>query len=345
MKTIKRISLIFAVVLALALLIPGSVSAAPADDGRTVFGETYILEDGRILNGDLAVIGGVVDIREGATVNGDVFVLGGLVTIDGTVEGNLAAIGGTVNLESNAVIQGNLFSPGSFVNRANGAVIMGDEINTWNLPGTNIDIPRIQQPLPSRTIGSRVLSMITSIGREIAFLFLITGLGALLLLILPKSAERMTGALNAEPWTMLGFGALSAFVMLVGGVILSITICLIPVVILVALTFGLAWLVGWLTLGYELGKRIAAGIFKKEWHPVLTAAVGNFVLYIIARSLDLIPCIGGFMVLVVGLFGLGMAVVTLFGTQPYPREINEVPEKQVVLFEEASESEPPSGQA
>lgn len=154
-----------------------------------------------------------------------------------------------------------------------------------------------------------------------------------MLLVMPKATEVMTDALIAEPWHILGYGALTALVMLIGGLILTITICLIPVVIIVGLAFALAILAGWLALGYELGKRIAASIFNASWHPVISAAVGNLVLFLIAKSLDLIPCLGGFLVFVAMIFSLGMAVVTLFGTKPYPRKDDAVGKDQVVLFE------------
>jgi hypothetical protein len=144
----------------------------------------------------------------------------------------------------------------------------------------------------------------------------------------------MTTALESQPWVMLGYGALTAFVMLIGGIILSITICLIPVVILAGMAVALAVLVGWLILGYELGKRISESLFKATWHPVLSAALGNFLLYLIAAGLDLIPCLGGFLVLIASLFGLGTTVVTLFGTNAFPRGTGEKNEEKILLFEE-----------
>ncbi len=107
--------------------------------------------------------------------------------------------------------------------------------------------------------------------------------------------------------------------MLVGGILLSLTICMIPVVALVGLAFLLAVLVGWLSLGVQLGNLIETGIFKAEWHPVLTAALGNAVLFLLARGLVEIPCLGAVLGVLAALFGLSMGVVNLFGTNAYPR--------------------------
>jgi len=331
MKKIIKVFLLFSAVLAIALLLPFSVSASPVEDGRTILGETYTLESGRILDGDLLVIAGVVDIEDGAEVNGNVIVLGGLVTIDGTVQGDLTAVGGTVNLEENAIIQGNVISPASFINQDADSMIVGDQIEGWIIPWTNLNIPRALQPRLMRTVGMPIIPIITRIGRETAFALVMVALSALLLLIMPKSSDVMTRALVSEPWHILGYGALTVLVMLVGGVMLSITICLIPVVVLVGLAFGLAVMVGWLVLGYELGKQIAKSIFKTTWHPVLAAALGNFVLYLTAKGLELIPCLGGFIVFIAMVFGLGMTVVTLFGTRSYPRKESKEKIEQIVL--------------
>ena len=334
MKNLQKILLILTGVLIIALVLPYQVFASPIEDDRTIFGETYTLESGRILNGDLNVIGGIVDIEEDATINGNVIVIGGLVTINGTVTGDLTAIGGTVNLEENAVIQGNLISPASYINRDPGALIEGDQIERWAIPWTDLNLPDFNPGTTIRTPRIQILNIANRVGRWIAFSLIMTGLGALLLLIMPESVDVMTKAVETQPWQILGFGALTAFVMLFGGLILTITICLIPIVILLGLAFGLAILVGWLTLGYELGKKISQNLFNTTWHPVLSAAVGNILLYLIASGLDLIPCLGGFLVFVAMLFGLGMVVVTLFGTNPYPRGTGIDSKEQIVLFEE-----------
>jgi len=230
------------------------------------------------------------------------------------------------------VIQGDLISPASFITRDANAVVQGTQYEGWNIPWTDFDLPYVYQPDVIRTPSFRVLPILSRIGRETAITLVMAALGALLLLVMPKSSEVMTQAVIAKPWHLLGYGALTTLVMLVGGVILTITICLIPVVILLALAFGLAVLVGWLALGYELGKRIASTIFKTTWHPVLSAALGNLVLYLLAISLDLIPCIGGFLVFIASLFGLGAAVVTLFGTKSYPLKASDPYEGQIELF-------------
>lgn len=339
MKNNPRIFSILALVIVFALLFPTSaVQAAPITDGRTIFGESYTLENGEILDGDLNVFGGVVNIMEQGIVTGNLLVVGGVVTVDGTVEGNLTAVGGTITLTENAYIQGDLISPGSYINLSEGATILGDTIQDWVFPDTNIEIPNVTPPQVVQSPARGIISTFTLIAREVGQLLVMVALGALLMLILPKPTEVMTQSLVAKPWTMLAFGALTAFVLASGSIILALTICLIPVVILCCVAFVIALLVGWLALGYELGKLMASGIFKTTWHPVLTAVLGNLALYLLARGLWMIPCLGWTLVILTALFGLGTAVVTLLGTNPYPRTAQPVgTEQEILTFEAPSE--------
>jgi hypothetical protein len=340
MKKIKIFGFVMALVVFFSLAFPMVVSAAPVEDDRTVFGSNYTLESGRILDGSLNVIGGVVDIEEDSTVNGDVFVLGGLVTINGTIRGNLTVVGGTVTLENNAVIEGDLISPASYINQQPNAVVEGNQVEEWNnIPWTGFDIPMGGRPGPFNMPRVRIVPIITRLGRAAVNTLLLLGLAALMLLLMPQATNTMTHALIAQPWAVLGFGALTAFVLVVGGLILAVTICLIPLVILAGLAVALGVLAGWLALGYELGKRIASGIFKTEWHPVLSAVLGNLILYLLASGLGLIPCLGGFLVFVAMLFALGMSVVTLFGAKPYPRTAREPMDADKVILKTGEAAE------
>jgi hypothetical protein len=338
MKKITKFSFALLAVILLALALPFSVSAAPQENGKTVFGENYTLESGKILDGDLNVIGGVVEIENNAVVNGNVFILGGVVDIDGTVQGDLSVIGGTVSLEENAVIEGNLYAPAGFINQDEGAVVQGQTSHSWDVPWTEVNFPEVYRPRLLPMPGMRFFPIL-AFAETLATTLVFVGLGALMLLIMPKATEKMTEALIAKPWHMLGYGALTAAVMLFGGLLLSITICLIPVVILVGLAFTLAMLAGWLALGYEVGKRMA-GIFKTTWHPVVSGILGNLVLYLLAVGLnEIIICLGPFLVFLATLFGLGMSVVTLFGTKAYPRPEMVEDEGETVLLVDGDSAE------
>lgn len=338
MKKIETFGFVLALVIFLSLAFPMAASAAPVKDDRTVFGSNYTLENDQILEGNLNVIGGVVDIQEDAVVTGNMFVLGGLVSIDGNIQGNLTVVGGTVTLEENAVIEGDLISPASYINRKPGAVVEGNQVEGWNIPWTGIEMPIGHRPGPFQMPGVRIIPIITRLGRAAVFTLVLLGLAALMLLVMPQATDTMTHALIAQPWAVLGFGALTALVMVIGGIILTVTICLIPLAILGGFVVALGVLTGWLALGYELGKRMASSIFKTEWHPVLAAVLGNLVLYLLAKGLGLIPCLGGFLVFVAMLFALGMSVVTLFGAKPFPRTHKEPVEVEKVILKSGEQA-------
>lgn len=327
----KKIKWLLLAVLVISFAFPQPVSAESLDDDRIIFGETYTLESGRIFDGNLYLIGAVIDIQKDAVVSGDIYAVGSAGVIDGTIEGSLITIGGAITLDENAVIMGDMISPTSYINQEEGVIIEGEQYEGFNFPLPELDIDSGIIPEINTSSGWQVLSVFNTVARSVVVMLVLIALAALLLLIIPKQVEVMTNALCANPWQMLGFGALTALVMLIGGIILTITICMIPVVILVGLTFGLAVLTGWLTLGYELGKRISSVIFKTTWHPVLSAVIGNLILYLVTKGLDYIPCIGGFLVFVAAMFGLGMVVVTLFGTNPYPRGASADKNKQIIL--------------
>lgn len=340
----NKILILFILLGFVCFAFPSPVSADSPKDGRTIFGESYTLNSGEILDGDLTVFGGVVNVEIDAVVTGDVVVFGSVMRINGTIEGDLSIFGGTLTLEENAVIEGDLSSASSYINQAPGAVVHGDIVQGLDIPWTdlhlsNIQIPQIVTPTPSIVVSS----ILTNIAQFLGLLLASVALGALMILVMPKSTMVMTQALNARPWQILGYGALTTAAMVGGGILLSLTICLIPVVILVGLAFLLAVLAGWLALGYQLGKLIETDIFKTSWHPVLTAALGNAVLYLLAAGLTRIPCLGIVLVIAAMLFGLGTAVVTLFGTNPFPR-VPRLSQPEILSPESGEEKPRNSGQ-
>ena len=54
------------------------------------------------------MLGGSVEIEDGAVLEGDLAVFGGDVEVDGTVEGNVVVFGGDVDVLGNAYVEGDL---------------------------------------------------------------------------------------------------------------------------------------------------------------------------------------------------------------------------------------------
>ena len=112
--------------LILALLIPNTAFAAPLEDDKVVFGGTFSLSEGEILDGDLLVFGGDVEIYEGARIKGNVAIVGGTIWIDGRVDGDVTQVGGSLALGSNSHVFGDIINNGGSVDREEGSQIDGD---------------------------------------------------------------------------------------------------------------------------------------------------------------------------------------------------------------------------
>jgi hypothetical protein len=68
----------------------------------------------------------------------------------------------------------------------------------------------------------------------------------------------------------------------------------------------------------EVGDRFTKAIHR-TWEPVLTTGAGTFLLALGVGVVSMVPCVGWLAAFLVGLIGLGAAVITRFGTQPVNR--------------------------
>ena len=120
---------------------------------------------------------------------------------------------------------------------------------------------------------------------------------------------------------------------------LIITIILIPVAFVAVVLLGIAWLLGWVALGLEVGRRIAK-MLDQEWAPAIAAGVGTLVLYFVLAGFDqLVPCVGWLPRTLVGMWGLGAVLMTYFGTRDYPASQDIVHAPQVTEVVEAGDPE------
>ena len=93
---------------------------------------------------------------------------------------------------------------------------------------------------------------------------------------------------------------------------------LIPVAAIVAfILLPMAWLFGMVSIGQEIGDRFTKAI-NQSWAPVLSTGFGTFLLLLIGGFVELIPCIGWLISIVVSLIALGGVVMTWFGTRAAP---------------------------
>jgi hypothetical protein len=320
MKYILRLILCLSFIAFIGLAFPLSASAA-ALPGQTqsntysdkvVFGDTFTLKSGEILDGNLTVFGGVVSLENGSAVRGDVVLLGGNLNADGDISGNVNSLGGSLFLGDQVVIHGNLSMLGGSLHRSAGAQILGQLINGGIGP-FNFSVPQ----LPVQFNLWSGVQPILNLFRTIINVLVLAALAILVMLLWPRPTDRIAQAIGAQPLITGGLGLLTVVVLPALLVVLLITIILIPVSILGFLAMGIAILFGWIAVGLEVGKRIAV-LLKQEWQPAIAAGVGTLVVSLVGSLVGSIPCIGWIVPFLIAIVGLGGVIITRFGSQSYP---------------------------
>jgi len=326
--TSKLISLFLLMGMLFIPLTPASAEG-PAFDGRVVFGQSFTLENGNTLDGDLLVFGGSAEIEEEASVNGNIILIGGELTVDGNVTGDVSVTGGEVFLGSAAHIFGDLITVGATLEKADSAQVDGQIYNTatsW-VGGNSVDHPQIPVvPDPNPNIHFN-FNPFGAIGNLFGQAFGLAVLAMVVMLFLARHADRIAHAVIAQPLTAAGLGLLTCTLAPVAFVTLGILsifiitlIVTVPLIIVLAIALGMAAIFGWIAIGYEIGQRIT-GALHQEWHPALSAGLGTFLLTLVvngATVLNFIPgvaCFTWILPSLVGVVALGGVVMTRFGTQ------------------------------
>lgn len=304
-----------ALVIAVLLLTawPQAASAQGPGGDKFVLGGTYTLNSGETLGGDLLVFGGSAEVEEGATVEGNVVLMGGSVVIDGVVEGNVTITGGSVSMGSSAVVQGDVNVAGGELTRNPGAVVEGDvNLNRFDGgpvfgPGRNI-IPEVW--FDFSPLWDSLWFMLRS--------FMWAALAILVVLFLPANVERTAQTATQQPLIAAGLGLLTVVVFPLLMAVLLITLIGIPAALIGILLLIVVWGFGVVSLGTEIGRRLAT-LLNQDWALPVSAGVGTLLYALVINGIGaLIPCVGWVVPLVAGALGVGSVMLTRFGTQPYP---------------------------
>ena len=315
--------------LLIALLLPQTALAQGPVGDKFVMGGTFILKDGDVLDGNLVVLGGTATLEEGSTVQGDVVLAGGSVQVSGQVDGSVVVAGGLISLSDTAVVQGDITVVGGNIDQDPGAQINGSVSNGVIGP-FELFSPRGVFPNAQLRL-SPLLEVLWYFTRS----FIWAALAVLVVLFLNTQTERAAKAAVAQPLIAGGLGLLTALVVPLLAVAVSVTIILIPVGLVAFLALAISWSFGVIVIGTEVGKRIA-GLLKQEWALAASAGVGTFILTLVVNGMGwLIPCVGWVAPALVGIIGLGAVLLTRFGTQDYPVYVTEQPVLQ-------AGSEPPA---
>jgi hypothetical protein len=245
-------------------------------------GSHHVLAGERI-PGSVAVGGGALVIEPGASVGGDLFVGDGSVRIEGSIAGSVSALGGRVDVASSAHVAGGIrVGVSAVVQLAPGARVDGGVEEGLIFPEAE----------PSRT--SPVIEAVWAVARVI----LIVVLAGLIRRIAPLRARRGAAYLVAMPGASLAYGFLVALVGMSLIVFMAFTLILIPVALLGLLALAVAALLGLAALAEAVSDRLG----RMRGHAVI--AVGLVVL-------PVLPLIGFWMTLAIGLAVLGAGVLAI----------------------------------
>lgn len=324
MKRYKSTFLLF--ILILIFVLPGSAAAQteslPNLDDKIVFAGTFTLDEGETLNGSLIVVGGVISLEEDSRVRGDVVILGGSATIAGEIQNSLIALGGVINVKETAFIKGDLVVPGSVLTREDGSQIGGQIITEGGTVSIDLpDVTRIEvfstPPAVFNVFGlasSSAFSILWFTFQAFAF----SAVAVLMVLFIPKHTNRTREAMMNYPVLSGGLGFLTIISAFPITFLLAITIILSPLSALVIILLLLGFLIGWLTLGVEVGSRVGEAL-DQSWSMAVQAGLGTFILVLVTFvfSLALWRGIGWLLFITIGSVGLGAVMLTRFGSRTY----------------------------
>ena len=334
LKNWFRWLILLAVVAIAGALLPAPVQARSLQEDKVVFGGTYVLPRGEVLNGNLTVIGGQAIVQREARVTGNAKVVGGKLIVQGAVEGDvsltggeafingkiggdLRVLGGEARLGKHAEVAGTIHSVGGVVRREEPT---GPRVG----PGSNGLPPWDEAPGPNAPWNHPVNTPLHLLGVVIwrgflAFLraVALAVVAALLMLVLESPTRAIVQQMEESALIASGVGLMSMALMPVVLLVLVITLVLIPLAVVLGMAWGVAILWGWLAVGLLLGERGAKAL-KLSWPPMVSAAAGTFVLTLMADSLRLIPCIGWIPGFLVASLGLGAAL--LAGWEAWQRQ-------------------------
>jgi hypothetical protein len=146
-------------------------------------------------------------------------------------------------------------------------------------------------------------------------------LGLLVVLFLPRQTETVAQAMFAAPLPSLGVGFLTAVVAIGLTLLLTLTVCLIPIAVFMALITIAAGFFGWIAVGLLVGQKLLEGLKVQEAAPLVAVVLGVLLISLISA----LPCLGFFVFLGVVSLGMGGVVLTRFGTMSYPEGLPSPP--------------------
>jgi hypothetical protein len=143
-------------------------------------------------------------------------------------------------------------------------------------------------------------------------------LGLVLTLFLPEHVRRVSRAAENAPAASTAVGCLAFPVVGLAAVVAAITIIGIPLAILMPFLLAAAGVLGWIGLGMFFGDRLLRSADVRSPRPAAAAAIGSGGLVLVTSVVGIVPFFGWLLSPLLGMWGLGAAILTRGGTKSYP---------------------------
>jgi cytoskeletal protein CcmA (bactofilin family) len=283
----------------------GRVSvSAPVEDDLHVMGGDVTLAGA--VGGEATIAAGTISIVKAARVDGRVVLAGGNVEIAGTLErggrifadrlvisghvgGGLRIVASRIEITSSARIEG----PIDFTSRRAPVVAPGAQVQG---PVTAMPSRAPQKTAEMRRTGEWAVPL---------FYAGLWAAGILLLLAFPRFTVAAQDRVRASPLQSLALGAALVFALPVVAVLLIVTVVGIPVAFALIALYAVLLLAGFLTalffVAERIGRLLRGGRAPGTGWRVALLLAALVLLALIAR----LPVAGGFVALVVLVFGVG----------------------------------------
>ena len=332
------------ITLSILAMLTASVFAGGVEEQKNgdqlIFGETYILEEDMVLDGNLVAINSIVIIKENALVTGDIILINSSINLNAEVYGSLISFSGTVNLFEEARIHGDLMTPGAETFHAVGSEVLGkvmtSELNEVNDIEYFNDIESLLNDVDLTNDSNSSSwfnnfdqnSVMSPLARGLWIIFssfIVSVVAAFVVLAFRNRIKNVSATIRNNSLESGGFGLATMFVIfpiifVIFG-ILAITIILLPISLLVYVLMALITFVGWVMGSIEIGRIILKSL-KQEWSEPIIAGIGAFVMNLIIMILNLIfwGIVGSILGLVITSVGVGALLLSKFGSTEYSKK-------------------------
>lgn len=312
----------FVVLFVIVALWPAALPVSAGRGGKTtVVAQDFTLGAGERLHDDLVALGGRVRLERESTVEGDVVLVGSEAEIAGQVEGDVVAFGSSVELAATAVVEGDVVVFGRLRRdpRADvrGSLVEGLEASESlrNMAGMFSGRPRIVpgRPVPVRPrVGAP--EWLVDVVRAVSTILAMLLVAMLVVTVLPENLDHITSVMVNSALVSLGTGVLTVALVVVLVPLLTFICIGIPVAIVILIAVTLSALVGWVSTGCLVGRKLFEMLNVSRQSPLVEILGGTLLITLLST----IPCVGVLLATLLLSWSLGAVVLTRFGTAPSP---------------------------